>query len=111
MLDWARAEGGHIKLTKSAEAAVKGADGVVTDVWVSMGDEAGDRHNLLMPYQVNERLMAQAKSDAVFLHCLPAHRNEEVTAGVIDGPQSVVLDEAENRLHAQKGILTWCLGG
>ena len=111
ILDWARAEGGHVKLVKSAEAAVKGADGVVTDVWVSMGDEAGDRHNLLMPYQVNERLMAEAKSDAVFLHCLPAHRGEEVTAGVIDGPQSVVLDEAENRLHAQKGILTWCLGG
>ncbi len=111
MLDWARAEGGRVKLTSDAEAAVKGADGVVTDVWVSMGDEAGDRHNLLMPFQVNERLMTRAKPDALFLHCLPAHRGEEVTAEVIDGPQSVVLDEAENRLHAQKGILTWCLGG
>ena len=110
VLDWARAEGGRIKLGAAPEAAVKGADGVVTDVWVSMGQDAGDRHNLLMPYQVNERLMAAARPDAVFLHCLPAHRGEEVTAGVIDGPQSAVLDEAENRLHAQKGILTWCLG-
>ncbi|HUN53299.1 MAG TPA: ornithine carbamoyltransferase [Candidatus Sulfotelmatobacter sp.] len=111
VLDWARAEGGRIKLGAAPEAAVEGADGVVTDVWVSMGQDAGDRHNLLMPYQVNERLMAAARPDAVFLHCLPAHRGEEVTAAVIDGPQSVVLDEAENRLHAQKGILTWCLGG
>jgi ornithine carbamoyltransferase len=68
------------------------------------------RHNLLAPYQVNERLMAHARDDALFLHCLPAHRGEEVTGDVIDGPQSVVWDEAENRLHAQKGILTWCLG-
>ena len=88
----------------------KGADCVVTDTWVSMGDKDGARrHNLLKPYQVNARLMAQAKPDALFMHCLPAHRGEEVTDEVIDGPQSVVFDEAENRLHAQKGILAWCL--
>jgi ornithine carbamoyltransferase len=75
-----------------------------------MGDrDAPSRHNLLRPYQVNDRLMALAKTDAVFMHCLPAHRGEEVTDSVIDGPQSVVWDEAENRLHAQKGILLWCL--
>ena len=84
---------------------------VVTDTWVSMGDEASkaNRHNLLKPYQVNARLMAKAEPDAIFMHCLPAHRGEEVTDEVMDGPQSVVFDEAENRLHAQKGILTWCL--
>jgi ornithine carbamoyltransferase len=77
-----------------------------------MGDaDAERRHNLLRPYQVDARLMAQAKPDAIFMHCLPAHRGEEVTAEVIDGPQSVVFDEAENRLHAQKGILAWCLAG
>ena len=86
------------------------ADCVVTDTWVSMGDKDGEkRHNLLKPYQVNQRLMAQAKPDAIFMHCLPAHRGDEVTDEVIDGPQSVVFDEAENRLHAQKGILAWCL--
>jgi ornithine carbamoyltransferase len=84
---------------------------VVTDTFVSMGDaEAERRHNLLMPYQVNAGLLRQAKPDAIFMHCLPAHRGEEVTAEVIDGPQSVVFDEAENRLHAQKAILNWCLG-
>jgi len=89
---------------------VAGADCVVTDTWVSMGVEANvNRHNMLAPYRVDERLMAKAKPDAVFMHCLPAKRGEEVTAGVIDGPQSVVWDEAENRLHAQKGILAWCL--
>ena len=89
---------------------MKGADCVVTDTWVSMGDKDGARrHNLLKRYQVNARLMAQAKPDALFMHCLPAHRGEEVTDEVIDGPQSVVFDEAENRLHAQKGILAWCL--
>ena len=82
----------------------------MTDTWVSMGDKNGRRrHNLLKPYQVNARLMAKAKPDAIFMHCLPAHRGEEVTDEVIDGPQSVVFDEAENRLHAQKGILAWCL--
>jgi len=94
------------------EEAVAGADCVVTDTWVSMGDRDGERrHNLLKPYQVNGRLMAQAKPDAIFMHCLPAHRGDEVTDEVIDGPQSVVFDEAENRLHAQKGILAWCLAG
>ena len=94
------------------EEAVAGADCVVTDTWVSMGDdENARRHNLLKPYQVNARLMEKAGKDTIFMHCLPAHRGEEVTADVIDGPRSVVFDEAENRLHAQKGILTWCLGG
>ena len=108
---WVRASGADINIGNDAEAAVKGADCVVTDTWVSMGDKNGARrHNLLRPYQVNARLMARAKSDAIFMHCLPAHRGEEVTAEVIDGPQSVVFDEAENRLHAQKGILAWCMG-
>ena len=92
------------------ETAVKDADCVVTDTWVSMGDRDGKhRHNVLKRYQVNGRLMAKAKPDALFMHCLPAHRGEEVTDEVIDGPQSVVFDEAENRLHAQKGLLAWCL--
>ncbi len=110
VLDWARAQGGRVRLTTDPVEAVTGADCVVTDTWVSMGVEANvNRHNMLAPYRVDERLMAKAKPDAVFMHCLPAKRGEEVTAGVIDGPQSVVWDEAENRLHAQKGILTWCL--
>ncbi len=112
VLAWARREGGRIVVTPDAEAAVGGADCVVTDTWVSMGDEAGDsqhRHNLLRPYQVDDRIMGLAKPDAIFMHCLPAHRGDEVTPSVIDGPQSVVWDEAENRLHAQKGILYWCL--
>jgi ornithine carbamoyltransferase len=110
LLDWARREGGHVSLTAEPAEAVAGADCVVTDTWVSMGDEAGGtRHNLLAPYRVDEALMARAKPDAVFMHCLPVKRGEEVTAGVVDGPQSVVWDEAENRLHVQKGILTWCL--
>jgi ornithine carbamoyltransferase len=109
-LAWARAEGARVTITADPEAAVRGADCVVTDTWVSMGVEANvNRHNMLAPYRVDERLMALAKPDAIFMHCLPAKRGEEVTAGVIDGPQSVVWDEAENRLHAQKGILTWCL--
>jgi ornithine carbamoyltransferase len=111
VLDWARREGGRVTLTTSPQAAVAGADCVVTDTWVSMGAEASvNRHNLLAPYRVDERLMAEAKPDAIFMHCLPVHRGEEVTAAVIDGPQSVVWDEAENRLHAQKGILAWCVG-
>ena len=110
-LAWARAEGANVTVTSEAEEAVAGADCVVTDAWVSMGDkDAASRHNMLKPYQVTERLMAMAAPDAIFMHCLPAHREEEMTAGVIDGPQSVVWDEAENRLHAQKGILVWCLG-
>jgi len=110
LLDWIKSSGAAITIGTDPEEAVKGADCVVTDTWVSMGDRNGARrHNLLKRYQVNERLMARAKPDAIFMHCLPAHRGEEVTDGVMDGPHSVVFDEAENRLHAQKGILTWCL--
>jgi ornithine carbamoyltransferase len=105
------ADGGPIRVLTDPLEAVAGADAVVTDCWVSMGDEdETNRHNLLAPYQVNARLMAAAAQDAIFMHCLPAHRGEEVTDEVIDGPCSVVFDEAENRLHAQKGILAWCLG-
>ena len=111
LLDWARAQGGRIELTDDPEAAVAGARAVVTDTWVSMADNPNEsRHNLLAPYRVTSALMAKAAPDAIFLHCLPAHRGEEVTAEVIDGPQSVVFDEAENRLHAQKGVLAWALG-
>jgi len=110
-IEIAKAAGANITLTRDAHEAVAGADVVVTDTWVSMGQEhAHNKMAAMMPYQVNERLMAMAKSDAVFLHCLPAHRGEEVTDGVIDGPQSLIWDEAENRLHAQKSILLWCLG-
>ncbi len=108
--DWIKSSGAPIVLGSKAEDMVKGADCVVTDTWVSMGDKDGEhRHNLLRPYQVNAQLMSLAKPDAIFMHCLPAHRGEEVTDEVIDGPQSVVFDEAENRLHAHKGILAWCL--
>ncbi len=107
----ARREGVSLHVTSDALAAVEGADCVVTDTWVSMGDdETQRRQNLLQPYQVNERLMAAANAEALFMHCLPAHRGEEVTSAVMDGPQSVVFDEAENRLHVQKAILAWCLG-
>jgi ornithine carbamoyltransferase len=110
--DWAQKNGAAVRFLTEPEEAVAGADCVVTDTWVSMGDDEGARrHNLLKPYQVNARLMEKAGKDTIFMHCLPAHRGEEVTADVIDGPRSVVFDEAENRLHAQKGILTWCLGG
>jgi ornithine carbamoyltransferase len=109
---WVKDARAKIHLTHDPEEAVADSDCVVTDTWVSMGDKDGERrHNLLKPYQVNARLMAQAKPDAIFMHCLPAHRGDEVTDEVIDGPQSVVFDEAENRLHAQKGILAWCLEG
>ena len=108
---WAKAAGAEISVTQDPHEAVRGADAVVTDCWVSMGDEEEtNRHNLLAPYQVNGRLMGGAQPGALFMHCLPAHRGEEVTDEVIDGPHSVVFDEAENRLHAQKGILAWCLG-
>ena len=112
LLEWARGEGtGRVVCTESPEEAVRGADLVVTDTWVSMNhSDVDNRHRLLAPYQVNERLMSLAKGDALFMHCLPAHRGEEVTDGVIDGVHSVVWDEAENRLHAQKAILAWCLG-
>ena len=108
-VSWAKAKGAKILVTGDPLAAAAGADCVVTDTWVSMGDDAGNRHNMLTPFQVNERLMAAAKRDAIFMHCLPAHRGEEVTEGVMDGAQSAVWDEAENRLHAQKGVLLWCL--
>ena len=110
LIEWAKGEGGDVKLTTDPEEAVAGAECIVTDVWVSMGDQdQRRRHNLLQPYQVNRRIMSRAKEDAIFMHCLPAHREEEVTAEIIDGPQSVVWDEAENRLHAQKGVLAWCM--
>jgi ornithine carbamoyltransferase len=107
----AQADGARITISRDAAEAVTGADIIVTDTWVSMGQEhAHNKMAAMMPYQVNERLMASAKSDARFLHCLPAHRGEEVTDAVIDGPQSMIWDEAENRLHAQKSILLWCFG-
>lgn len=110
-MDWSLANGGRIAITRSPEEAVSGADCIVTDTWVSMGQEHRARgHNIFKPYQVNEALMKKANPDALFMHCLPAHRGEEVTDEVIDGPHSVVFDEAENRLHAQKAVLAWCLG-
>lgn len=112
IMDWAKAElnsQGRVIVTNDPAAAAQHADLVVTDTWVSMGQAGADeRHALLAPYQVDQALMHLAKPDALFMHCLPAHRGEEVTADVIDGPQSVVFDEAENRLHVQKGILAWC---
>jgi ornithine carbamoyltransferase len=112
VLDWAKAQGADIELTDDAAAAVAGADCVVTDTWVSMGqqDDARRRKQLLAPFAVDADLMRKAAPDAIFLHCLPAYRGSEVAAEVIDGPQSAVWDEAENRLHAQKAILAWCLG-
>ena len=110
VLQWAKAEGVNLSITQDADEACLDADLIVTDTWVSMGDkDAEKRHKLLSPFQVDERRMALAKKDALFMHCLPAHRDEEVVTNVIDGPQSVIWDEAENRLHAQKGILAWCL--
>ncbi len=110
-IESARAAGANVTLTRDAAEAVRGADVIVTDTWVSMGQEhAHNKIAAMMPYQVNAQLMAMAKADAKFLHCLPAHRGEEVTDAVIDGPQSVIWDEAENRLHAQKSILRWCFG-
>jgi len=112
VIDWAKREGADIVLTDDPIEAVTGADCVVTDTWVSMGqqNEASRRKQLLGPYEVDERLMRKAAPEAIFMHCLPAYRGHEVAAAVIDGPQSVVWDEAENRLHAQKAILAWCLG-
>jgi ornithine carbamoyltransferase len=110
---FARNKGSRVRIERDPHRAVAGADLVVTDTWVSMHDPESAkerRHNQLRPYQVNEALMALAKPDALFMHCLPAHRNDEVTSAVMDGPHSVVFDEAENRLHAQKAILRWCLG-
>ena len=115
VLNWAEGEGADVTITDSAEAAIAGADLVIADTWVSMGVSMGDedadgKRKLLQPFRVDGDLMAKAKPDALFMHCLPAHRGEEVTDEVMDGPHSVVWDEAENRLHAQKGILAWCLG-
>ncbi len=111
VVDWARDAGADLRVADDPRDAVAGVDCVVTDCWLSMGDEEKtSRHQLLQPFQVDAALMARAAPDALFMHCLPAHRGEEVTDEVIDGPHSVVFDEAENRLHAQKGILAWCLG-
>jgi ornithine carbamoyltransferase len=111
MKEWVKAHKGKVHFTTNAAEAVAGADCIVSDAWVSMGDEdATKRHNLLKPFQVNAKLMAAAAKGAIFMHCLPAHRGEEVTDDVIDGPQTAVWDEAENRLHAQKAIMQWCLG-
>ena len=108
---WAQQKGGKVKISNDPKEAVKGADCVVTDTWVSMGDQDTlDRTEQLRRFQVDDKLMAAANSGAIFMHCLPAHRGDEMTASVIDGPQSAVWDEAENRLHAQQGILLWCLG-
>jgi ornithine carbamoyltransferase len=110
VLDWAAERQARVTVVEDPRAAVTDADAVMTDVWVSMGDvDADRRRSLLAAYRVDDELMALARRDALFLHCLPAHRGKEVTASVIDGPQSVVFDQAENRLHAQKGILAWCL--
>jgi ornithine carbamoyltransferase len=108
--EWIKQADAPVVIGTDPEEMVCDADCVVTDTWVSMGDkDAANRHNMLRPYQVNAQLMSLAKPDALFMHCLPAHRGDEVTDEVIDGRQSVVFDEAENRLHAQKGILAWCL--
>lgn len=113
LLEFARSKGVTVTVERDALTAVQGADLVVADTWVSMHDSQSTRqrrHNQLKAYQVNDHLMAQAKPDALFMHCLPAHREEEVTSSVMDGPQSVIFDEAENRLHAQKAVMRWCLG-
>ena len=112
-LEFAAGKGRPITIERDPNLAVQGADLVVTDTWVSMHDSQTAkerRHNQLRPYQVNAELMAHAKPDALFMHCLPAHRGEEATNAVMDGPNSVIFDEAENRLHAQKAIMRWCLG-
>lgn len=112
-IEEARAKGANIEIVRDPVKAVEGADLLVADTWVSMHDAPSARerrHNLLRPYQINDELMGHAKPDALFMHCLPAHREEEVTNAVMDGPQSVIFDEAENRLHAQKAVMRWCLG-
>ncbi|MDX5383751.1 MAG: ornithine carbamoyltransferase [Rhodobacterales bacterium] len=112
-IDEARGKGVSVTIERDPFKAVEGADLVVTDTWVSMHDPQSARerrHNQLRAYQVNEALMARAKPDALFMHCLPAHRDDEATSAVMDGPHSVIFDEAENRLHAQKAIMRWCLG-
>ena len=112
-IGYARGQGSTVVIERDPAKAVEGADLIVADTWVSMHDAQSARerrHNMLRPFQVNDALMAGAKADALFMHCLPAHRGEEVTSEVMDGPQSVIWDEAENRLHAQKAIMRWCLG-
>ncbi|MDF1669302.1 MAG: ornithine carbamoyltransferase [Roseovarius sp.] len=109
----ARKSGSRIVIERDPVKAVEGADLVVADTWVSMHDSQSTkerRHNMLRPYQVNQELMRHAKADALFMHCLPAHREDEATSAVMDGPHSVIFDEAENRLHAQKAVMRWCLG-
>ncbi len=111
---YARSKGSSVQIERDPAKAVQGADLVVADTWISMHDSQSARerrHNMLRPYQVNDALMAHAKPDALFMHCLPAHREEEVTSSVMDGPHSVIFDEAENRLHVQKAIMRWCLNG
>ena len=111
LLAWAAEEGGNVQLVATAVEAAAGAHAVITDTWSSMGDtHDAAKLQALEAYRVDDALMAKAADGALFLHCLPAHRGEEVTNSVIDGPQSVVWDEAENRLHAQKAVLAWCLG-
>ena len=110
LVAWAETEGGSVTLTHDPQSAVEDADCVVTDTWISMGSKGTEnRRGLLAPFKVDEALMSLAKPDALFMHCLPAHRDEEVVSSVIDGDNSVVWDGAGNRLHAQKGILSWCL--
>lgn len=114
ILQWAKEKGAKINLTNDPVEAVKNADCITTDTWVSMSDSEDEKQlrlKALRPYQVNRELMQYAASDAVFMHCLPAHIGEEVTKDVFESPQSIVFDEAENRLHAQKAILIWCLMG
>jgi ornithine carbamoyltransferase len=110
-VSWVREKGANVSITNDPKAAVAGADAVVTDVWISMGDEqqGGALREMLQPYRVDENLMSKAKPTAIFMHCLPAKRGQEVTDAVLDGQQSAAWDEAENRLHANKGILAWCL--
>ena len=113
LLDEAKSKGVNVEIQRDPHTAVKDADLIVTDTWVSMHDPQSARerrHNQLRGYQVNEDLMSQAKTEALFMHCLPAHRDDEATSQVMDGPQSVIFDEAENRLHAQKAIMRHCLG-
>jgi len=110
-VEWVTREKGDVEIGTDPERAVKGVDCVVTDTWVSMGQsDAAKRKKMLAPYAVNEKLMSKAAKNAIFMHCLPAYRGHEVTEEVLEGPQSVVFDEAENRLHAQKAILAWCFG-
>lgn len=112
-MEFAQSRGFPITIERDPIKAVEGADLVVTDTWVSMHDPQSARerrHNQLRPYQVNEYLMSHAAEDSLFMHCLPAHRDDEATSAVMDGPHSVIFDEAENRMHAQKAIMRWCLG-